>query len=55
MADIHWASSSGGVAGFQVFSNNALLTTLTLDRAMAAPASTGLSMPKAARGIPIRL
>jgi hypothetical protein len=30
------------LVGFQVFSHSALLTTLTLDRAMAAPASTGL-------------
>lgn len=36
-------------------SNSALLTTLTLDSAMASPAQTGLSNPKAASGMPITL
>ncbi len=42
-------------AGFQRLSSNALLTTLTELNAIAAPAITGLSKPKAASGIPTRL
>ena len=38
-----------------VLSKSALVTTLTLENAMAAPASMGLSRPKAASGMPIRL
>ncbi|MNI68636.1 hypothetical protein D3C73_1243450 [compost metagenome] len=40
LADIHGASCEV-LVGFQVLSHKALLTTLTLDSAMAAPASTG--------------
>ena len=36
-------------------SSKALLTTLTLLKAMAAPASIGLSPPKAASGMPMML
>ena len=36
-------------------SSKALLTTLTLLKAMAAPASIGLRPPKAASGIPMML
>ncbi|MNP64571.1 hypothetical protein D3C76_1600770 [compost metagenome] len=42
-------------AGFQRFNSSALLTTLTLDAAIAAPATIGLSRPKAASGMPTRL
>ena len=48
----------GGVqfrAGFQRCSSSALLTTLTLDSAIAAPAITGLSSPNAASGMPTTL
>lgn len=41
--------------GRQRDSNKALLTTLTLLMAMAAPASIGLRPPKAASGIPMTL
>jgi hypothetical protein len=44
-----------GDSGFQRRSNNALLTTLTELKAIAAPAITGLRMPNAASGIPIKL
>ena len=50
--------SSGTVAstaGLQRLSNKALLTTLTLLKAMAAPAKTGLRRPRAARGMPSTL
>src|SRR5512134_1550089 len=40
------------VLGRQRLSNSALLTTLTLLNAIAAPASTGDSKPSAASGIP---
>ncbi|MCY1172786.1 hypothetical protein D9M73_129300 [compost metagenome] len=53
LADVHRLSSRS--LGFQVFNSSALLTTLTLDNAMAAPASTGLRKPNAASGMPIRL
>src|SRR3989344_1267378 len=53
LADVHRLSSRS--SGFQVFNSSALLTTLTLDNAIAAPASTGLRNPKAASGMPIRL
>ncbi|MNE80875.1 hypothetical protein D3C80_1774850 [compost metagenome] len=53
LADVHRLSSS--CLGVQNFNSNALLTTLTLDSAMAAPASTGLRNPNAARGMPIKL
>ncbi|MNN86413.1 hypothetical protein D3C81_2038300 [compost metagenome] len=53
LTDVHRCSSRS--LGFQVFNSNALLTTLTLDNAMAAPASTGLRKPNAASGMPIRL
>ncbi|REG51183.1 hypothetical protein B0G80_7671 [Paraburkholderia sp. BL6669N2] len=39
----------------QVRSSRALVTTLTLENAIAAPASIGFNKPKAASGIPIRL
>ncbi|PRY05909.1 hypothetical protein B0G82_5460 [Paraburkholderia sp. BL17N1] len=39
----------------QVRSSRALVTTLTLENAIAAPASIGFNQPKAASGIPIRL
>ena len=42
-------------AGRQRDSHRALVTTLTLLSAMAAPASMGLSPPKAANGMPITL
>lgn len=42
-------------SGRQRRSNNALLTTLTLLKAMAAPASIGFNSPAAARGIPTAL
>ena len=42
-------------APFQRRSNSALPTTLTLLKAIAAPAITGLSMPNAASGIPTPL
>ena len=38
-----------------VRSSSALVTTLTLENAIAAPASIGFSQPKAASGMPIRL
>ncbi len=38
-----------------VLSSNALVTTLTLENAIAAPAYIGSSMPSAASGMPIRL
>ncbi len=38
-----------------VLSSNALVTTLTLENAIAAPAHIGSSMPSAASGMPIRL
>jgi hypothetical protein len=41
--------------GFHVRNNNALLTTLTLLKAIAAPAMTGFSIPKAASGTPTTL
>ncbi|MNV79341.1 hypothetical protein D3C71_1728870 [compost metagenome] len=41
LADVHGASWVL-LVGFHALSHSALLTTLTLDRAMAAPASTGL-------------
>src|SRR5690606_20295065 len=41
--------------GFQRRSVSALVTTLTLDMAIAAPATTGLRKPSAASGMPITL
>ena len=41
--------------GRQRVSSSALATTDTLDKAIAAPASMGLSRPKAASGTPTRL
>ena len=41
--------------GRQRRSSSALVTTLTLDSAIAAPASTGLNSPNAASGMPITL
>lgn len=41
--------------GFQVRRSSALLTTLTLLNAIAAPATIGFSRPNAANGTPIRL
>jgi hypothetical protein len=49
------ALSPQPAAGRQRRSSKALLTTLTLDSAIAAPATTGLSRPKAASGIPTTL
>ncbi|MCY1538030.1 hypothetical protein D9M68_735520 [compost metagenome] len=54
------ASSTWAPCGRQSFrfhprSRSALLTTLTLLSAMAAPATTGLSRPAAASGMPITL
>ena len=40
---------------FQRRSNEAFITTLTLLNAIAAPAITGLSRPKAASGMPTTL
>ena len=55
-APLHLRSAPGAYGfAFQVRSNSALVTTLTLENAMAAPASIGLSRPKAASGMPIRL
>ena len=48
-ADVHFFS------GVQRLSSSALLSTLTLDIAIAAPATTGLSAPKAASGMPTTL
>jgi len=45
----------GRVAGRQRLSSKALLITLTELAAMAAPASTGFSTPKAASGMPTTL
>src|SRR5690554_1063789 len=42
-------------AGFQRVSKSALVTTLTLLNAIAAPAITGFSSPNAASGMPTRL
>lgn len=42
-------------SGLQRDNHSALLTTLTLLSAMAAPASMGLSPPKAASGMPMTL
>ena len=42
-------------AAFQRRNSSALLTTLTLLKAIAAPAITGLKSPKAASGTPTRL
>lgn len=42
-------------AGFQRRSVSALVTTLTLEKAIAAPAMTGLRKPAAASGIPTTL
>ena len=42
-------------APFQRRSSSALLTTLTLLKAIAAPAITGLSKPNAASGMPTTL
>mmetsp|Transcript_21397 Transcript_21397/g.82981 ORF Transcript_21397/g.82981 Transcript_21397/m.82981 type:complete len:93 (+) Transcript_21397:614-892(+) len=56
--DLHEASRGNEPAmmpGRQRANSSALLTTLTLDRAIAAPASTGLSAPKAASGMPTTL
>ena len=44
-----------GSPPFQRRSSSALLTTLTLLKAIAAPAMTGLKKPKAASGIPTTL
>ena len=41
--------------GFQRRRSRALPTTLTLEKAIAAPATIGLSRPKAASGMPITL
>ena len=41
--------------GFQRFSNKALLITLTLLKAIAAPAITGFRKPNAASGMPTTL
>ena len=49
------AGASPDAQGFQRRSSSALLTTETELSAMAAPASIGLSMPKAASGMPITL
>jgi hypothetical protein len=46
---------ASGLFGFQVSNKIELLTTLTLEKAIAAPAITGLSNPKAANGIPMQL
>ena len=55
-ASLHLHSAPGAYGfAFQVRSNSALVTTLTLENAMAAPASIGLSKPNAASGMPIRL
>ena len=40
---------------FQERSSNALVTTLTLLRAIAAPATMGFNRPNAAKGIPTTL
>lgn len=40
---------------FHLRSSNALVTTLTLENAIAAPAITGFSQPSAASGTPTRL
>src|SRR5690606_1031483 len=49
------ASHQSRARGRQRRSSRVLLTTLTLDRAMAAPAITGLSRPAAASGMPTTL
>ena len=41
--------------GLHRLSSSALLTTLTLDMAIAAPATMGVKKPKAASGIPTAL
>src|SRR5690606_16413500 len=43
------------IGGFHRARNSELVTTLTLDAAMAAPAMIGLSRPRAASGMPITL
>jgi hypothetical protein len=45
----------GGQVGVQRRRRKAFVTTLTLDIAMAPPATIGLSSPKAARGSPMTL
>ena len=54
LADVHRATSSIG-RGRQRRKVSALVTTLTLDNAIAAPAITGLSRPSAASGMPTTL
>lgn len=44
-----------GRRGFQRFKVSAFVTTLTLEKAIAAPAITGLRKPSAASGIPTTL
>ena len=67
LADVHGrapavvSATGSGIAasidpgGLQRRSSSALPTTLTLDKAIAAPASTGLKAPKAASGMPTTL
>ena len=50
-ADVHFVPPSGR----QRLSSKALLTTLTLEKAIAAPAITGFNRPAAASGMPTTL
>jgi hypothetical protein len=53
---VAWAVSvQGHACGLQRRSSRVLLTTLTLDSAITAPATTGSSRPAAASGMPTTL